>query len=302
MYWRRATTAGAWMTVGFCALVFFILPFLVPSLLPGLTTDTKYLTMNEVIVSRSTREAAPSDVARRRAQVALWEQRSAAANEAEGDPAAALAALGERPTELQLGERFTETTTSGGKAVFWVGGVHPVDAEGNRLDSVKRQPVGPPVRIDERTEQVQMTYSEDVRLAGFGNFQLDFLPYQWFGMDLAGASSAWLATLELPPKIFAPFLVMILCSLLTRRNSKQGLDRYYAKMKTPVSPDPDEDRERLEAAYAEPEKLESGKLFPGSDFEFQRPNRVDIIGFSVSVLACFGIIGLAVLIARIGAP
>ena len=36
MYWRRATTAAAWSTVAFCALMFFLIPYLAPRLLPDL--------------------------------------------------------------------------------------------------------------------------------------------------------------------------------------------------------------------------------------------------------------------------
>ncbi|MFP6767067.1 MAG: hypothetical protein VB859_02780, partial [Planctomycetaceae bacterium] len=97
-----------------------------------------------------------------------------------------------------------------------------------------------------------------------------------------------------------PFLVMIIASLITRRNSSQGLDRYYAKMKTPVDPDPEQDRLKLESAYADPSTCERVKLFPNSSLEFQKPTGEDIIGFVVSVLVCFAIIGVAVWAAGIG--
>ncbi len=32
MYWRRATTTAAWCTVGYCALAFFLVPWLLPRL------------------------------------------------------------------------------------------------------------------------------------------------------------------------------------------------------------------------------------------------------------------------------
>lgn len=35
MYWRRATTTAAWTTVGFCALMFFVIPFAAPGWLPA---------------------------------------------------------------------------------------------------------------------------------------------------------------------------------------------------------------------------------------------------------------------------
>ncbi|MCA9204764.1 MAG: hypothetical protein KDA55_10770, partial [Planctomycetales bacterium] len=105
---------------------------------------------------------------------------------------------------------------------------------------------------------------------------------------------------ELPAKIVSPFLVMIVCSLFTPRNSQEALDRYYSKMKTPVDPDPAKDNEKLALAYRSPEEMERRKLFPGSSLEFQKPRAVDIIGFIVCFAICFAIIGLAMLVGTIG--
>ena len=182
--------------------------------------------------------------------------------------------------------------------------MRPVDEEGNVLDDVKPQPVSQANTTDESEDDsaVQvMRYEEGVRLKGFGNFNLDFLLYQWLGMDLTTKADAMLSTLELPPKIIMPFFVMILLSLVTRRNSKEALDRYYAKMKTPVDPEPAADRQNLESVYNDPDQFEGRKLLPGTDFEFQRPTKTDVIGFILCFAACFAIIGLAIWVASIGA-
>ena len=71
------------------------------------------------------------------------------------------------------------------------------------------------------------------------------------------------------------------------------LDRYYAKMKTPVDPDREQDEKNLVSAYADPSALEQQKLFPGTDFEFQRPTAVDVVGFILCVCICFAIVGAA---------
>ena len=102
-------------------------------------------------------------------------------------------------------------------------------------------------------------------------------------------------------KIAAPLVVMIIVSLLTRKNSQQALDRYYAKMKTPVLPDRDEDRRQLKEVLANPEQTEHKKLFPGSSLEFQKPTPFDILGFIVCLAVCFGIVGLAWWVVQIGA-
>ena len=300
MYWRRATCHAAWLTVGFCALMFFLLPSLLPTLYPALRDNPEFLITNDAVVRTTTRTAAPADVARRNAGVAVWPQRKVKAEQIEdlGKRAKALAALGPLPTAIEVGQTITETTVSGGAAVFWSGGVKPVDENRDEID-VKRQPVGEPRAIDDGTE-VALDYPKGTLLYGAGNFRLDFLLYKWCGMDFSSKSSALLSTLELPPKIITPFLVMILLSFVTRRNSQEALDRYYAKMKTPVVPDPELDRQSLEAAYAHPEQFEEKKLFPGTDLEFQKPNRLDVVGFLLSVLACFGIIGLAALVVNIG--
>ena len=109
-----------------------------------------------------------------------------------------------------------------------------------------------------------------------------------------------LAAMELPPKIIAPFLVMILCSLFTRRNSKDALDRYYAKMKTPVQPNPEADQQALAFALRHLEELESQKLFPGSNLEFSRPKAGDVAGFLATFALCFLIIAFALWIASLG--
>ncbi len=299
MYWRRATSGGAWFTVAFCLLAFFVLPWILPGLMPSLRSNEALLTTNEIVVTTSTRPAAPSDVARRTVEIQQWKKKLATARDAGG--AEALRPLGEPPPQLIVGDDIRETTRTGGRAVFWSKGVRPVDADGNELKEVKPKPVGDPRVVDERTTEVVLRYDEGVRLMGVGDFRLDFLLYQWVGVDLRTKSDAILATLELPPKIFMPFFVMILCSLLTRRNSRQALDRYYAKMKTPVVPDPASDRVQLEAAYSDLGQFEAKKLFPGTQLEFQRPSVTDVVGFVVSLLVCFGIIGLAAWVGSLGA-
>ncbi len=300
MYWRRATTAAAWATVAFCALMFFVIPYTAPRMVPSLRTNTAFLTTNDQVRIISQREAAPSDVAQREANIAYWEEKSAKANALE-DPAerqAAMDSLGARPQALVVGQMFEVVTTSGGQSVFWGAGVKPVDEAGNERKNVRPQVIREEKRGDV-TEQV-LQYADDVKLQGVGNFKLDFLLYKSVGIDLTRMSNATLSTLELPPKIISPFLVMILVSLVTRPNSKQALDRYYCKMTTPVVPDHAQDAKNLEDSLADLEAMERKKLFPGTSFEFQRPNRMDVLGFVLCFVACFAIIGLAVLAASIG--
>ena len=136
---------------------------------------------------------------------------------------------------------------------------------------------------------------------GEGTFRFDMIIYdKILGFDLTKVRNAALSTLDLPFKIIAPFLVMILVSLFTQPNSKKALDRLYVKMKTPVDPDPERDEAEMDVSYARPDRFDDRKLFPGSQLEFQRPTKMDIWGFIGCFAICFAIIGLVLWVAKIG--
>jgi SSS family solute:Na+ symporter len=228
----------------------------------------------DIVITESSRVAAPSDVRRREAAIAVWEGKQE----------------GEVPTELALGEPFVETRKSGGKAIFWAGAIAPVGEPS--LVTVSE------TEVDGLKIKVQRY---DCPLQAGGNFKPDFLVYALLGMDLESKSDAMLDALCLPVKIVLPFLVMIVLSLLTKPGSKEALDRYYAKMRTEVSADPEEDARRLEAAYADPENGPTEpKLWPGSSIEVARPTKADVIGFVLTCAACFAVIGLVLLMAGLG--
>jgi SSS family solute:Na+ symporter len=252
-----------------------------------------------VIETTTVHAAAPSDVARRQAAIHVWDEAQESIAQEEHSQER-LRSLGPRPEPIKTGDPLAETAVTGGRAIFWTGPVVAVDENNNILADVVPQPVGPPSMLDENTTRIVKRYDSSVRLQGTGQFRFDFLLYKLFGVDLGECSDSTLRTLDLPPKIIVPFLVMIVVSLFTQPNSKTALDRYYVKMKTPVRGDPQQDAEEMERSYREPDRFNDRKLWPNSNLEIQRPRRSDVVGFVLSVAACFGIIGLAVLITRIG--
>ena len=110
-----------------------------------------------------------------------------------------------------------------------------------------------------------------------------------------------LESLRLPTRLLLPFLVLFVLSLVTRRVEADALDRYFAKMYTPVRADPDADRAALETAYADPKQACAAKLMPDSDWEFAKPTVKDVVGFVAACGVCVAIIGLLVWLAGIGA-
>ncbi len=277
MYWRKATTTAAWVTVTYCALLFFAIPFLAPTVYPALRTSPEFHATNQIVKTTSVRPAAPSDVALRQSQIENWD-----------------ASQGPAPKPLAVGDEVVTEEISGGKSVFWSKGISPDNG-------ARPIPVGEPTQVGANVSQVILEYPEGTRFEGRGNFRLEFLLYKLLGMDFSGYTNATLSTLELPPVIIGPFLVMILVSLVTRKNSQEALDLYYAKMKTPVIQDPVKDAEVIANCLKDRDALEAKKLFPGTSLEFQRPSRFDFWGVIVCFLICFAIIGLAWLMGQIGA-
>ena len=186
-------------------------------------------------------------------------------------------------------EQITETKRRGGVALFWTGNVKPTDTE--KLREIDRRKV---------PDGEEVVYEYDCELAGSGRMRLDMLIIDQLGIDLTSMNKAAIKTLDLPFATVVPFLVMIVASLLTKPNRREALDRLYVKMKTPVDPDPAGDRAQMERSYAQPDRFDECKLFPGSSLEFQRPSALDFWGFIACFAICFGIIGLAILVSKIG--
>jgi len=284
MYWRRANTGAAWVTVIFSALAFFILPQLLPRVIPTLRSHTAITQMNDMVTTTTEREASLSDVATRNTMIKAWD----------GDETKA----GERPAGITQGDLIPDVKKTGGTPVYWSGTITPVDDDGQPITNAPRKLVSEEKEGGRLVRREQ--YADGVRLRATGQFEMDRLLYSVVGLNMTSYPTPMIKTLGLATKIVIPFIIMIVFSLIMKPNDKEALDRYYAKMKTTVDPDPGIDRANLEAAYADPEAIEAKKLFPGSNFEFQRPSRTDIVGFVVSVVICFAIIGLAMFLVGIG--
>jgi len=79
------------------------------------------------------------------------------------------------------------------------------------------------------------------------------------------------------------------------------LERFYARMKTPVNPDPEKDAREVELSYANPRRFDHTKIFPNSQFEFTKWNKEDVVGFLFGILGTILVIALTLWIAGIGA-
>ena len=264
MFWRRATTSAAWISIVFSLLFFFVVPYLLPYFSPSLRSNQDLAIATDIVTTSLHRTASPSDVAKRKATIELWES--------------AEEKVGERPDQLVIDGPFVDTFSAGGDSVFWGSGVEAVGE--TALTEISN------VESNEGAKVVVTTRKEGM-FEGQGQLRLDNYLYHMLGMDLRKMDRALLTTLRIPPRIILPFVVMILASFVTRRGSKEVLDRYYVKMKTPVRPDPEDDQRELELSYKDPTRFDHRKMFPGTDLEIQKPTRSDTWGFVISVGICF---------------
>lgn len=283
MYWRRANRTAVWLTLTFSLLTFFLLPNLIPAIAPDLRSNPKFSVATHLVTRTTTREATAADVARYEAWEAVHQQAI------ESNDQELIERLGTAPPRAVIGEQLQVVTQRGGQPIFWS---EKLTSEGPvTLETVNQYSEGNTlVLIQRRLGDFQ----------GQGSFNLDFLLYHYLGIDLAGASKATIETLRLPPRVLTPFLVLIIASFLTRRNSQQTLDRYYVKMKTEVHPDPLVDRQNLADSYADPQRFNERRLFPNSELEILKPKRKDVVGVLVSILVCVVVIAILMGLAQIG--
>ena len=331
MYWRRATTKAAWITVAYCLLFFTMIPYFGPMIVPSWRTNDSFLQASPMTHTVSREVLNKVSIRKHLAlQLEAWQEKTvelAGKDRADIEKAAherlkpefinkertqikvpneagtdlMVLEVGKNkinvstPREFETNDDGTPKLYTGGQAIFW-DRIVPVDS------SIK------PIVVNTVTEGDKTVttygYPQSTEMQGAGNFKLNLAFFLPLGVDIAGQSKANRNALELVPKIIMPFLVMIVASLITSvtgaRNSEEALNRYYAKMKTKVLPDPVADQAKLEAVYSGEKKPDRVKLFPNSQLEIQKPTKADIVGFTVSVLTCFAIIGLAFAIAGLG--
>ena len=305
MYWRRANTKAAWITVVYCLFFFFLIPYFGPTLFTSWRTNTELTQITPIVETTTMVTASKSEL---RKQFIIAHDKWAAESESlSGDALASHQSLEpERVSQTEIrvpqdgqminiiaGEtKLPVTKRSGGTALFW-----------DKVEPVKEGIEPVLTGTDESADKVVRTlaYPEGTELQGMGNLKLNLLMFKPLGVELQNKPSSTLSALELVPKIVMPFVLMIVLSfVLPFRNSKEALDRYYAKMKTSVDSDPEKDKLKLKAVYEDPSLVERENLFPNTQLEIQKPTFVDIAGFVVSVVICFIIIAFVFWLAGIG--
>jgi SSS family solute:Na+ symporter len=76
-----------------------------------------------------------------------------------------------------------------------------------------------------------------------------------------------------------PFVLLIFVSLMTKPDELERADRFFAKMRTPVAPTPELDKQEVELSYNMPHRFDDRKIFPRSNWQFARWAWSDVLGF-----------------------
>lgn len=148
--------------------------------------------------------------------------------------------------------------------------------------SIKKEHIIPPTGIFFENVARLNPRDPDSPKAGFGRFHAEIWVLSWTGINFSRFSKAQLVAVRFFFDAFFPFFLLLIISFVTRPVSKEHLDRFFAKMNTPVQKTEAEDKKAVAEAMRHPESYKKNKVFPRSDWEFLKPTRLDIIGFGGS--------------------
>ena len=132
----------------------------------------------------------------------------------------------------------------------------------------------------------------DSRKEGRGRFHAELWVMSWFGVDFTPWTKPQLVAARFYFDALFPFLALVVFSWFTRPEPQEALDRFFAKMHTPVQPTREGELAALEAARAHPRQFDADKVFRGRNWEILKPARSDYIGF----FGTWALVGVVILL------
>ncbi len=171
-----------------------------------------------------------------------------------------------KPQVLQITTRALEEDVAAGRAA----------AVGEAIEKPHR--VEPVAIFFEKVARVHPEDPASPKI-GIGRFEAEVWLMSWFGIDFSRFTKARLVATRFFFDALFPFVLLFLLSAFSRPVPKADLDGFFGKVHTPVQPSPEEDARAVGEAQSHPERLERRKLWPGSNWEFMRPGRADVLGF-----------------------
>jgi SSS family solute:Na+ symporter len=125
-------------------------------------------------------------------------------------------------------------------------------------------------------------------LRGLGRFNVENFILHLLGVPVGRFSGSAMTTARWAFDGVFPFVILIAASLLTKPSELARADRFFAKLRTPVAPTPESDRQEVQLSFADPHRFDDRKLLPRSQWQFAKWSRQDWLG----VLGCWAIVAL----------
>jgi Na+/proline symporter len=127
-------------------------------------------------------------------------------------------------------------------------------------------------------------------LEGVGRFYVETYLLHLIGVPVETFNKAGILTARWGVDGVLPFVMLIGFSYLfparPSEADKHRIAGFYAKMKTPIAPTPEDDEREVALSYAQPNRFDHKKLFPRSTWEFAKWGWSDFFGF----FGCWGIV------------
>ncbi len=136
---------------------------------------------------------------------------------------------------------------------------------------------------------------------GQGRFHLELYTLHLLGVNVDALTPSGRNAARFFYDGFFPFLVLILVSYFSKAPSKDRVDQFFGKMKTPVGDTPELDVEAMNQTRANPNRYNHLKLFPNSTWEFTKWDKVDAIGFIICLGVSFAILSVFWMVLRLAA-
>lgn len=127
---------------------------------------------------------------------------------------------------------------------------------------------------------------------GVGRFNIEIYLVALMGVNVSNFTPPVILTVRFLVDAFLPILILLVVSWMTPIGDKEKLDRFYARLKTPVGETHEADAEAVALSYANPSRFDHTKLFPGSNWELTKWDKTDAIGF----IACCAMTAIILLI------
>ena len=122
----------------------------------------------------------------------------------------------------------------------------------------------------------------DSPLIGMGRFEAEIWVMSWFGIDFTGFKKSQLVATRFFFNAFFPFFLLFTLSLVTRPVDKSHLDYFFGKIYTPIQASNEDDKQAVAFTAENPDSIRAKKLFPNTNWEFAKPDKMDWIGFGGS--------------------